>query len=192
MCWIQSRPDTWILAAITGPSIVSLFNTCTGRCFFKYDAAPEYFSCICRDPYDSRHFCALGLKGFLLFGKVLNDNSEDDVSLKELQIGTDTSELHRLEKDANTGASSNTTSPALAVFPTYIAKCAFSPQWKHIMFVSFPRELVVYDLKYETALFGASLPRGFGKFIDVLPDPSMELLHCVHLDGKLSTWRRKE
>ena len=60
------------------------------------------------------------------------------------------------------------------------------------MFITFPRELVVFDLRYEASLFSSALPRGCGKFLDVLPDPNNELLYCAHLDGKLSTWRRKE
>lgn len=115
--------------------------------------------------------------------------SEDDVVLQELQIRSDSSELVKLEKDL--GGLSSTTSPASAIFPTYPVKCAFSPEWRHILFVSFPRELVVFDLQYETTLFGATLPRG-GKFMDILPDPNSELLYSVHLDGKLSTWRRRE
>ncbi|KAL6974162.1 hypothetical protein U1Q18_028345, partial [Sarracenia purpurea var. burkii] len=191
LCWIQTRLDCWILAAISGPSLLSLYNTATGRCFFKYDATPEFFSCIRRDPFDSRHFCALGLKGFLLSVVVVGD-TEEDVVIKELQIRPDTSELQRLERDATSGAgTSNSASPALAVFPTYKARFAFSPHWRHILFVTFPRELMVFDLQYETTLFGAGLPRGCGKFLDVLPDPNLELLHCAHLDGKLSTWRRK-
>ncbi|KAF1002874.1 uncharacterized protein LOC141700003 [Apium graveolens] len=192
LCWILTRPDSYILAALSGPSLLSLYNTSTGRCFFKYDAAPEFFSCIRRDPFDSRQLIALGLKGFLLSVKVLSDNSEDDVTTKELQVRTDTSELLRLERDSGNVTSSGATSPALVVFPTYFAKCAFSPHWRHILFVTFPRELVVFDLRYGTALFTASLPRGVGKFLDVLPDYNMELLHCAHLDGKISTWRRKE
>ncbi|KAL6952178.1 hypothetical protein U1Q18_048691 [Sarracenia purpurea var. burkii] len=192
LCWIQTRLDCWILAAISGPSLLSLYNTATGRCFFKYDATPEFFSCIRRDPFDSRHFCALGLKGFLLSVVVVGD-TEEDVVIKELQIRPDTSELQRLERDATSGAgTSNSASPALAVFPTYKARFAFSPHWRHILFVTFPRELMVFDLQYETTLFGAGLPRGCGKFLDVLPDPNLELLHCAHLDGKLSTWRRKD
>lgn len=50
----------------------------------------------------------------------------------------------------------------------------------------------MFDLKYETALFSVGLPRGCGKFVDVVPDPNVELLYCIHLDGRLSTWRRKE
>ncbi|KAL2929681.1 WD repeat-containing protein 11 [Bienertia sinuspersici] len=207
ICWVKSTLDSWALAAITGPHILSLFSTSTGRCFFKYDAVSEFLSCIRRDPFDCRHFVVLGLKGFLLSVKVTAD-SEDDVVLQEFQIRTDSSELAKLEKDlngagnsggggthgSNSGNSSNTsssTSPASAIFPNYLAKCAFSPEWRHILFVSFPRELVVFDLQYETALFAANLPRG-GKFLDVLPDPNSELLYSVHLDGKLTTWRRRE
>ncbi|XP_059635123.1 uncharacterized protein LOC132277309 isoform X2 [Cornus florida] len=190
LCWIQTRPDIWILSALSGPSNLSLYNTSTGRCFFKYDATPEFFSCIRRDPFDSGHFCTLGLRGFLLSIKVLGD-TEDDVVIKEIQIPTDTSELQKLERDAVSGATPSS-SPALTVFPTYMVKFAFSPQWRHILFVTFPRELVVFDLQYETALFTAGLPRGCAKFVDVLPHPNVELLYCAHLDGKLSTWLRKE
>uniref|UniRef100_A0A3Q7H442 WDR11 first beta-propeller domain-containing protein n=1 Tax=Solanum lycopersicum TaxID=4081 RepID=A0A3Q7H442_SOLLC len=188
LCWVQTGPDSWILAALCGPSLLSLFNTSTGRCFFKYDAAPEYFSCLRRDPFDSRHFCALGLKGFLLSVTAMGD-TENDVVLKELQIRTDTTELQKLERDSSTGGNG---APASATFPTYISKFAFSPHWMHLIFVAFPRELVVFDLQYETALFSSGLPRGCGKFLEVLPDSNIEVLYCAHLDGKLSTWRRKE
>ncbi|CAI9298397.1 unnamed protein product [Lactuca saligna] len=195
LCWIQARSDSWIIAALMGPSLLSLFNIPTGRCFFKYDASPELFSCIKRDPFDSRHLCAIGLKGLLLSIKVLGDVSESDVVLEELKIPTDVSELNKLEREVGIGVGSATTlnnSPATATFPTYAVKLVFSPHWRHILYVTFPRELIVFDLQYETALSRSSLPRGCGKFLDVLPDPSMELVYCAHLDGRLSAWRRKE
>jgi WD40 repeat protein len=196
ICWVQARPDSYLLASINGASTFSLYNTSTGRCFFKYDAAPEYLSCLRRDPFDSRHFCVLGLKGFLLSVKVL-DETEDNVILKELQVPTDCTELHRLERDSTGSASTsgggfNSSAPSSAVFPLYPVRFSFSPQWKHIVFVTFPREFVVFDLRYRTVLFTTALPRGCGKFLDVLPDPNNELVYCAHLDGKLSTWRRKE
>ncbi|KAK9055097.1 hypothetical protein SSX86_026177 [Deinandra increscens subsp. villosa] len=195
LCWIQSRSDSWIIAALAGPSILSLFNIYTGRCFFKYDAAPEILSCIKRDPFDSRHFCVVGLKGFLLSVKVHGNVSESDVVLEELKISTDVSELIKLERENGVvvgpaGTANNT--PASALFPTYAVKLAFSPHWRHILYVVFPRELVVFDLQYETALSRAKLPRRCGKFLDVLPDPSMVMIYCVHLDGRLTAWRPKE
>lgn len=128
--------------------------------------------------------------------KVL-DETEDNVILKELQVPTDCTELHRLERDSTGSASTsgggfNSSAPASAVFPLYPVRFSFSPQWKHIVFVTFPREFVVFDLRYRTVLFTTALPRGCGKFLDVLPDPNNELVYCAHLDGKLSTWRRKE
>ncbi|KAH6761586.1 Transducin family protein / WD-40 repeat family protein [Perilla frutescens var. hirtella] len=192
LCWIQSRLDSWCLAAISGPSLLSIYNATTGRCFFKYDAAPEYFSCIRRDPFDSCHFCVLGLRGFLLSVKLLGDEAENDVVLKELQIRTDTTELQRLERDSNSTNGSNNGAPASSLFPNYMAKFAFSPHWKHVILVGFPRELVWFDLQYESVLFTAGLPRGCGKFLEVLPDVNMEVFYCAHLDGKLTTWRRKE
>ncbi|XP_022749666.1 WD repeat-containing protein 11-like isoform X2 [Durio zibethinus] len=190
LCWVQARPDSFLLASVSGPSVLFLYNTSSSRCIFKYDASPEHLSCIRRDPFDSRHLYVIGLKGCLLSIKVLGE-SEDNVALKELQIRTDCTELLKLEKDASAGGSSSST-PASAVFPLYAVRLAFSPHWKHVIYVTFPRELVVFDLKYETTLFSAALPRGCAKFLDVLPDPNMELLYCAHLDGKLSIWRRKE
>lgn len=119
--------------------------------------------------------------------------SENDVVVQQLRVGVDSTELGKLEGDLS-GSNSNSnvsSSPASAIFPNYPAKCAFSNAWRHILFVSFPRELVVFDLQYGMALFRATLPRG-GKFLDVLPDPNSELLYCLHIDGKLSTWRRRE
>lgn len=124
--------------------------------------------------------------------KVLGD-TEDDVVIQEMQIKTDFSELLRLEREAaSNGNSSSSSSPASAAFPLYLARFAFSPHWKNILFVTFPRELLVFDLQYETALSATPLPRGCAKFMDVLPDPNKELLYCAHVDGRLSIWRRKE
>uniref|UniRef100_A0A2P2K3Z9 WD repeat-containing protein 11 n=1 Tax=Rhizophora mucronata TaxID=61149 RepID=A0A2P2K3Z9_RHIMU len=194
LCWIASRSDSFVLAAISGPSTLSLYTTAASpasstHCFFKYDASPGFLSCIRRDPFDSRHFCVIGLRGFVLSVKVLGE-TENDIALKELQIPTDCAELVKLEKDAAGGSPSSL--PASAAFTLYCVKFTFSPQWRHILFVTFPRELVVFDLQYETALFRAALPRGCGKFLDVLPDPNNELLYCAHLDGRLSIWQRKE
>ncbi|CAI0389271.1 unnamed protein product [Linum tenue] len=192
LCWILFRPDAYILAAISGPSSLSLYNTSTGHCFYKYDATPEFLSCIRRDPFDPRHFCVIGLKGFLLSILVVGE-AEDEVVVKELRIPTDCTEFVKLEKDAaGAGSSSSSSAPAAAAFPLYSVKLTFSPQCRHILFVTFPRELVVFDLQYETALSTSSLPRGCSKFLDVLTDPNSEFLYCAHLDGKLSVWRRKE
>ncbi|KAL9300785.1 putative transcription factor WD40-like family [Arabidopsis thaliana] len=189
LCWVLARPDSYVLAAITGPSSLSLY-TDSGQLFWKYDASPEYLSCIRCDPFDSRHFCVLGLKGFLLSLKLLG-TTENDVPTKEFQIQTDCSDLQKLEREV-VASSSHSTCPASAVFPLYSAKFSFSPHWKHILFATFPRELSVFDLKYEAALYVVALPRGYAKFVDVLPDPSQEFLYCLHLDGRLSIWRRKE
>ncbi|VVB04815.1 unnamed protein product [Arabis nemorensis] len=192
LCWVQARHDSHVLATISGSSFLSIY-TSSGKVFWKYDAGTEILSCLRRDPYDSRHFCALGLKGFLLSVKVLGD-TENDVVIQEMQIQTDFSELLRLEREAasNGNGNSSSSSPASAAFLLYFARFTFSPHWKNILFVTFPRELLVYDLQYETALFAAPLPRGCAKFLDVLPDPSKELLYCAHVDGRLSIWRRKE
>lgn len=117
-------------------------------------------------------------------GKVLNENeNENDVVLKEMRIGTDYSDLVKLES----GSAS-----AMEVFPRYVGKMAFSPRWRNVVFVVFPREFVVFDLGYEAVLFSAGVPRGCGKFLDVMVDGSLEVVYCLHFDGKLTAWRRKE
>ncbi|KAJ0985684.1 hypothetical protein J5N97_004040 [Dioscorea zingiberensis] len=189
LCWILS--DTWLLAAIHGPSLLTLWNPTAGRCIWKYDAYPEFLSCIRRDPFDSRHLCVLGLRGFLLSAIVLSGGVEGDVSIKEHQIPgvLDPAEIQKLDKESS---SASPNSPALAVFPLFCARFSFSPLWRHILLITFPKELIVFDLQYGTSLSSTSLPRGIGKFMDVMPDPDMDQLYCAHLDGKLSTWKRKE
>ncbi|KAK9141734.1 hypothetical protein Syun_011134 [Stephania yunnanensis] len=196
LCWIRSgsASHSWILAAVHGPSLLSLWSLSTSRCFWKYDASPEFLSCLRRDPFDSRRFCALGLRGFLLSLKVVGDG-EEDVVAKEVQIPVaagESAELQRLErereKENGAGAAG---APSMAAFPNYVVRCCFLPRWRHVVVVAFPKELVVFDLQYEVVLSTAPLPRGCGKFVDVVADPDNEVLYCAHSDGKLSVWRRK-
>ncbi|XP_020597443.1 WD repeat-containing protein 11-like isoform X2 [Phalaenopsis equestris] len=187
LCWVRS--NSWLVAAIHGPSLLVLWNAATGRCLWKYDTTPEYLVCIRRDPFDWRHFCVLGLRGFLLSVIVLGEGN-DDVSLQEQQIPgvRDSIDVQKTEKESSAGS----TAPALAVFPQFYARLCFSPRWRHIVMVTFPKDLIVFDLQYQASLFSAPLPRGCSKFMDVLPDPDIDLLYCVHLDGILSIWKRKE
>ncbi|CAN6455730.1 unnamed protein product [Victoria cruziana] len=194
LCFVRPNSDTKVLASLNGSSMLSLWNPSAGRCFWKYDASPEFFSCMRVDPFDSRHLCALGLKGFLLSIKVLGDK-EDDVIIKEHQISvSDSSEIQRIEKDAaasNTQISSIT--PAFAAFPLVFVKFCFSPHWKHILYAVFPRELLIFDMQYGMALFSTGLPRGCSKFLDVMADiDHNDRLYCAHIDGKISVWRRNE
>ncbi|KAK8942103.1 hypothetical protein KSP40_PGU000750 [Platanthera guangdongensis] len=187
LCWVRS--DSWLLAAIHGPSLLVLWSPATGRCLWKYDTAPEYLGCIGRDPFDWRHFCALGLCGFLLSAIALGEDSAD-VSLQEHHLPGvwDSVELPKNERHSTSGS----TAPAVAVFPQFYARLSFSPRWRHIVMVTFPKELIVFDLQYGTSLSSASLPRGCSKFMDLLPDPDIDLLYCIHIDGRLSIWKRKE
>ncbi|KAK9102027.1 hypothetical protein Sjap_019281 [Stephania japonica] len=171
LCWIRSNhPHSWILAAIHGPSLLSLWSLSSSRCFWKYDAAPQFLSCLRRDPFDSRHFCALALNGFLLSLNLLGDGEEEeDVLVKEVHIAPaawDSTDFLRLERDRDRRP-------------------------VHLLVVAFPKDLVVFDLQYEVVLSTAPLPRGCGKFVHVVADPDNEVLYCAHLDGKLSVWMRK-
>ena len=188
LCWVHHAAG-WLLASIHGPSLLCIWETSNNpRVLWMFDAAPEYLSSVRCDPFDARHLCAIGLRGFLLSAIVRHDS---DISLQEHRVtcsAGDVTELQRLEKEMAAPAPA----PALAAFPLFAARLCFSPLWRQILFVTFPRELIVFDLSYSTALSVTPLPRGFGKFSDVMADPDLDLLYCTHTDGKLSTWRRKE
>ncbi|ERN03720.1 WD repeat-containing protein 11 [Amborella trichopoda] len=202
LCWLNcGESDHLLLASITGPSLVSLWNPATGRCVWKYDASPEYLSCIRRDPFDSCHTCVLGLKAFLLSltattnrhtGVTQDDDNYYDISFQEHQLPFSSSSSSDLATMMSDGPFSPPLSPALSVFPQIFVKFVFSPLWKHILYIAFPRELLVFDLQYRSVLFSTPLPRGCARFLDLLPDPYHDLLYCIHLDGKLSIWKRKD
>ncbi|KAG5404864.1 hypothetical protein IGI04_010983 [Brassica rapa subsp. trilocularis] len=189
LCWVLALPESYIIAAISGSSSLTLY-TDSGHVFWKHDSSPEFISCIRCDPFDSSHFCLLGLKGFLLSVKLVGI-TENDVTSKEFHIQTDSTDLQKLEREALVSSSSSSHS-STAVFPFYSAKFSFSPHWKHIIFVTFPRELVVFDLQYDATLYVVALPREYAKFVDVLPDPNQEFLYCLHFDCRLSIWQRQE
>ena len=113
--------------------------------------------------------------------------SESDFVVRDFMIGTSDGggELSRLERDVTVSGEALMTSPASALFPGYSARFAFSPRWRHVLFVVFPRELVVFDLQYETKLFSAALPRGCAKFVDVLVDLDNEWIYCRHFQSGL-------
>ncbi|CAL5060395.1 unnamed protein product [Urochloa decumbens] len=188
LCWVH-HASGWLLASIHGPSLLCIWETSNNpRVLWMFDAAPEYLSCLHRDPFDARHLCAIGLRGFLLSAIPRHDS---DISLHEHRVACgagDIAELQKLEKEMAAPAPA----PALAAFPLFASRICFSPLWRQILFVTFPRELIVFDLSYSTALSITPLPRGFGKFSDVMADPDLDLLYCTHTDGKLTIWRRKE
>jgi WD repeat-containing protein 11 len=189
LCWIR-HASGWLLASIHGPSLLCIWETSHNpRLLWMFDAAPEYLSCLRRDPFDATHLCAIGLRGFLLSAVPRHGS---DISLQEHRVtcgAGDVAELHKLEKEL---AAAPAPAPALAAFPFFATRLCFSPLWRQILFLTFPRELIVFDLTYSTALSVTPLPRGLGKFSDVMADPDLDLLYCTHLDGKLSIWRRKE
>ncbi|KAG0455304.1 hypothetical protein HPP92_024596 [Vanilla planifolia] len=187
LCWIRS--ESWIIAAIHGPSLLVLWDAASGRCLWKYDTMLEYLSCIRRDPFDWRHFCVLGLRGLLLSAIAVGED-HGDVLVEEHQIKgvRDSLELQMNEREASMGSNA----PALAVFPQFYARLVFSPRWRHIVMVTFPKELIVFDLQYGASLSSSSLPRGCSKFMDLIPDLDVDLLYCAHLDGRVSIWKRKE
>ncbi|KAL5208008.1 hypothetical protein ABZP36_032443 [Zizania latifolia] len=123
LCWIH-HASGWLLAAIHGPSLLCFWETSNNpRVLWMFDASPEYLSCLRRDPFDARHLCALGLRGFLLSAIPRPDS---DISLQEHRVtcgASDVAELQRLEKEIAAPAPS----PALAAFPVFAARFCFSP-----------------------------------------------------------------
>ncbi|XP_078428005.1 transducin family protein / WD-40 repeat family protein isoform X2 [Wolffia australiana] len=191
LCWVRS--SSWLVASVNGQSLVALWDTSSGRCIWKYDASPEILSCLRRDPFDARHLCALSVKGFLLSARVLSGGSgeEVDVVVREHQVDADVTEMDRMHKEMASSSSSSSSSPASAIFPLGLPRFCFSPRWRGILLVAFPREMIVFDALYGTSLLAHSNPRGCAKIIDILADPDEDLVYCLHRDGKLSLWKRK-
>ena len=191
LCWVRSG-GSWMVASISGQSLISLWDASSnGHCVWKYDAAPEILSCLRRDPFDARHFCALGLKGFLLSAQILGGEDPFDVAIKEYQVPADLTEIQRMEREASSALASNASAPASVIFPLAIPKFCFSPRWRGILLIAFPREMMAFDMQYGTSLSTHSLPRGRGKIVEVMADPDADLVYSVHRDGKLSVWKRK-
>ncbi|KAH9305181.1 hypothetical protein KI387_009585, partial [Taxus chinensis] len=190
VCWVRGKgKGSWLLMAIHGPSLLAIWSTLTARCIWKYDAAPHLLVSLRRDPFDFTHVCVLGFKGLLLSIKVTGDG-ENEMVLKEHQLQV--SEIGNSKSDKEGGNNHSSLSPALALFPNVFVKCLFSSRWAHILYVMFPREIIIFDLQYGTPLSVTGLPRGSAHFFDLITDVHGDLLYCAHVDGKLSTWKRKE
>lgn len=120
----------------------------------------------------------------------ITGDEQNDTMLKEHQLQV--SEIGNLKSDKETGNNQSSFSPALALFPNVFVKCLFSSRWPHILYVMFPREIIIFDLQYGAPLSVTALPRESAKFFDLIVDVHGDFLYCAHADGKLSVWKRKE
>lgn len=214
LCWLQQKKHSnrWLLLAIHGPSLLAIWNTQNGRCIWKYDASPEILFCVRRDPFDFRHACVSGMKGLLLSVKVAGDGNgngngngngdgeyDSGIIVKEhrLRLQVIVTEIIISGGNSSSSGSSNQSSSsppstALSLFPNVTVKCMFSSRWAHILYVMFPREIVVFDLQYGEPLSVTGLPRGYANFFGLITDVDGDFLYCVHADAKLSVWKREE
>ncbi|XP_024526780.1 WD repeat-containing protein 11 [Selaginella moellendorffii] len=210
LCWIHSHPS-WLLAAIHGANLLVIWDPRSRSAIWRYDAA-DTLTCLRCDPLDSRQLCALGVKGLLLSILVTGTENNSVLSksyqLEARSIG-DHDERDRSSSSASSasgtggtpssgggGASNSTTAAAL---PSMVmgtsARCHFSSSFgasRGILYVVLPREIVVFDLHLGMTLSSMPLPRGCAKFLDLVADVGGELLFFAHVDGKLSSWKRKE
>eukprot|EP00250_Pteridium_aquilinum_P015429 c22572_g1_i1 orf=475-4656(+) len=207
MCWVCGQP--WSLIAIHGSSLVSLWDTNTGRSIWRLDATPEILGCIKCDPFDARQVCVVGSKGLVLSLHIAG-MPELDVIVKRYKLSIveergnnsmaaagkgiggggdrDSGKDGGSVSGAGSSAVVNQTSPFLA---GNNIKCLFSNTSRGILYIMFPRELFVFDLQFGTVLSNAGLPRGCGKFLDLVAVVDGDVLYCVHTDGKLTAWKRK-
>ncbi|KAK9169206.1 hypothetical protein Syun_001346 [Stephania yunnanensis] len=65
-------------------------NNFRSKCFLRYDASLEFFSCLRRDPFDSCHLCT-----FIHSVKLVGDNKEGVVA-KEVQISMTHQGVHQV------------------------------------------------------------------------------------------------
>lgn len=211
ICWVYGQP--WLLIAIHGASIVSLWDTSTGRSIWKLDASPEVLGCIKFDPFDARQVCIVGSKGLVL-SVYIGGLSELDISVSRHQLSIVEERGNGSLASAGKGGggsgdrdsgkdggsvsgishlgSSAVVNPALALVPGNNIRCLFSTTSRGILYIMFPRELFVFDLQFGTVLSNAGLPRGCGKLLDLVAVVDGDVLYCAHVDGKLTAWIRKE
>lgn len=208
LCWLQQKhSNRWLLMAIHGSSLLAIWNAQSGRCIWKYDASPDILFCVRRDPFDFRHACVVGMKGLLLSVKVTGDGngsgngdgeSDNGITVKEHQLQLQVIVTEIIISGGNSSSSSSnqsSSSPpstALSLFPNVTVKCMYSSRWAHILYVMFPREIVIFDLQYGAPLSVTGLPRGYANFFALIADVDGDFLYCAHADAKLSVWKREE
>ena len=79
ICWVYGKP--WLLLSIHGTSLISVWDTTTGRSIWRLDASPEILTCVKRDPFDARQICIVSSKGLLL-SVYIGGLLELDISVK--------------------------------------------------------------------------------------------------------------
>jgi hypothetical protein len=198
LCWVCGQP--LLLAAIHGPSLIVIWNTSSGHYFWKFDAGSEMLGCIRCDPFDSRQMCVMGLKGLLL-SVLVTGTTESEVLVKQyLHPGADEKGVssavgEKGVKDglasSSGGGSTSAGAPALASAPGCVIRCMFSTRTRGLLYIMLPREIVVFDLVFGLPLASTALPRGCGKFLELLADVDGDILYCAHQDGKVSAWKRR-
>ncbi|MCO5554087.1 hypothetical protein L7F22_007613 [Adiantum nelumboides] len=206
MCWVYGQP--WSLIAIHGNSLISLWDTNTGRSIWRLDATPEVLGCVKCDPFDARQVCVIGSKGLVLslhIGGILGV----DVMVKRYQLnvaeeggnsvvpasgkvngGSTDRDLGRDGGNATCASSSAVVNQISAPLMGNNIKCLFSTNSRGIMYIMFPREFFVFDLEFGTMLSNAGLPRGCGKLLELVAVEG-DVLYCAHKDGRLTAWRKK-
>jgi WD40 repeat protein len=210
VCWVYGQP--WLLLAIHGTSLVSLWDTATGRSIWRLDASPEVLSCVKCDPFDARQVCIVSAKGLLLsiyIGGLL----EFDISVKRHQLnvaeerggstsisgagkGSNTTITGDVGKDGVSGLgmsySANSAGTSQTLLSGNNSRCLFSTTSRGILYITFPRELFVFDLRFGAVLSNSGLPRGCSRFLDLVANADGDVLYCAHADGKLTAWLRKQ
>ncbi|KAH7442491.1 hypothetical protein KP509_03G091500 [Ceratopteris richardii] len=206
MCWVGGQP--WFLIVIHGPSLISLWDTSSGRSVWRLDATPEILGCIKCDPFDARQVCVIGSKGLVLSLQITG-LSEVDVVVKQYQLNILEERVSSAVsvsvksnggsadrdsgKDAVSGSSAGSSTTANQTSGSLVGnnpKCLFSTNSRGILFIMFPREFFVFDLQFGTMLSSSGLPRGCGKLLELIAVDG-DILYCAHMDGRLTVWRKK-
>lgn len=192
LCWVYGQP--WLLAVIHGPTCLNIWDPRTGRCIWKFDSGGELLGCVRADPFDSRQFCLVGLRG-LLMTILVGGVPESEILTKQYIISGQDEKGSMVEKSKDgsvTSGSSSSGAPALASSPGIIVRCMYSRTRRGLVYVMMPREIVIFDLAFGMPLATTSLPPGCSKLLDLLTCIDGDVLYCAHQDGKVSAWRRKE
>ncbi|GBG86177.1 hypothetical protein CBR_g41081 [Chara braunii] len=188
--WVYGHP--WMVAAIHGGTHVLIWDTTSCKPLWRFDAT-ESLSCVRADPIDPRLVAITGTRGLLLV-LVMNGKRDGDITQvqhrmvvgeeREVQKGGDERMKDKaMEKEKGGGGGGGVLG---------IVKCLFSNRARGLLYVMTPREIVAFDLQFGMPVDSTALPRGYTKLLDMLALVEGDLLYCVHVDGKLSCWKRRE
>ncbi|GIM02415.1 hypothetical protein Vretimale_7287, partial [Volvox reticuliferus] len=181
LAWVMS--SSAVLAVLLSPGLLLLWDTKGGAVLWKRALpAPDVWHGLQVDPLDCRSLAASSSQGGLVL-LTLGDPAVERVEMR----------THRVAPGA--GAMSSPSSSSAALYSHFCAT-------RGLLFLLFPREIVVYDTELNTPVASRPLPPGCAPFSAMLgvygsgvsagtgDEGGCDCLYVGHVDGGLSVFVR--